>query len=541
VRRALVVAITTCLAAAALVAAVPGAARAEGLLECGTPADSDETTRKARAKEHFDRAEELYAAGEYELAIPEYRSAYCLLPNADPIYNIGQAYERLVDYERAVVWFEEYIRQLPPERTDEIRVVGNRIAVLRRLTARIRVATDPPGASITLDREGVTTHGKANSKDPLKVTAGTYTMHVELPGYLPVTETFTAEIGQPYTYSYRLTPKTARLSVTASPADARIFVDGKIAGIGSYSDRLSIGDHKITVEAAGRPSEEREVSLSSDDVTTVSVKMQPPRPRNGRFELLIATTLGGIMDGLALGLGFDRSPEFTVGLALGGGALGFFTPYAFLPDYVPAGRTSLAIGMGLWGFYEGFALDQALRKPDVSSDQGIDAVGASIAVAGSLVFAGASLALTRNLHVSEGDAAIINSGAIWGSEMAFFTWLAFGEEEGLGAPFALAGLNVGLLIGGLLSTRTDYSRGHVALIDVAGVAGLIAGTALAGVAADSDASTARFSLGGSAIGLIVGALLTRNFDDEPDVTPVVNTAEDLAGDRVTTFGFTWRW
>ncbi len=531
--------IVLCLAGAA---ALPGAARAEGLLDCGVPADTNEINRKDRAKEHFDRAEELYAAGEYELAIPEYRAAYCLLPSPNSVYNIAQAYERLVDYERAVIWFEEYIRQLPPERTDEIRVVGNRITVLRRLPARIRVATDPPGASITLDKGGVATHGKANSKDPIKLDAGVYTLRVELPGYLTVTESFTAEIGQPYTYSFRLTPKTGRLNVTASPADARIFIDGKIAGIGTYTDRLSIGDHKITVEAAGRPPEERLVSLASDEVTAVSVKMQPPRPRNGRLELLIATTLGGIMDGVALGLGFDRQPEFTVGLALGGGALGFFTPYAFLPDYMPAGRTSLVIGAGAWGFFEGFALDVVLRDPDLAtSENGIDAAGASIAVAGSLIFAGTALAVTRTWRISEGDAALLNSGAIWGSGMAFFTWTAFGAEDGLGAPFALAGLNVGLLIGGLVGTRTEYSRGHVALIDVAGFAGLIAGTALAGVAADTDRSVARFSLGGSAIGLIAGAILTRNMDDEPDITPVVGAADDLAGLHLPTFGFVWRW
>src|SRR5262249_44217895 len=64
-----------------------------------------------------------------------------------------------------------------------------------------------------------TTLAMANA-DPLRLPAGTYKLRVELPGYVPIEEEIVAEIGQPYTYSYRLAPQTGGLPVPTPPHDA---------------------------------------------------------------------------------------------------------------------------------------------------------------------------------------------------------------------------------------------------------------------------------------------------------------------------------
>src|SRR5262249_27917150 len=137
-----------------LLAARAAAADEIDPLVCARPSDEDRSTRHDRAAEHYRRGQELYTAGEYERALPEFRTADCLEPAPEDVFNIAQGHERLVDYEKAVVWFEAYIRLLPSSAAEEIRNVGNRVKALRRLPARIRVATDPPGAKVTLEKDG---------------------------------------------------------------------------------------------------------------------------------------------------------------------------------------------------------------------------------------------------------------------------------------------------------------------------------------------------------------------------------------------------
>src|SRR5262249_6256172 len=262
-----------------LLARAAAAQPEEDPLVCPRQSDEGPGTRLERAAEHCRRGQELYTAGEYERAIPEFRAAYCLKPAPEDVFNVAQAYERLVDYEKAVVWFEAYIRLLPTTAAEEIKNVGNRVKALRRLPARIRVATDPPGANVTLEKDGQEVSSPANAES-IKVLAGTYRMRVELPGYEPIAETLAAEIGQPYTHAYRLAPKTGTMQVLVSPGEARILVDDKVAGAGSYVDRVSVGPHAVTVEAEGRPTEKRIVVIEPDATTTLRVRMREARAPN---------------------------------------------------------------------------------------------------------------------------------------------------------------------------------------------------------------------------------------------------------------------
>src|SRR5439155_1445885 len=87
-----------------------------------------------------------------------------------------------------------------------------------------------------------------------------------------------------------------------------------------------------------------------------------------------------------------------------------------------------------------------------------------------------------------------------------------------------AGIGAGFL-GSFLATRDGLSRGHVGLIDVGGVAGTGLGFALgyvigvnSGKSEDNIQVGARYALGGMALGLLAGAVLTRKY--KGDVPPV---------------------
>lgn len=526
------------IAIALLLAAVPVCSvEPTALVACPDSGD-DVKNRKALANEHYRSGQELYADGEYELAIGEFRAAYCLVPVPEAIFNIAQAYERLVDYEHAVALFDGYVRMLPPSSKEEIATVEHRVKALRRLPARIRVSTEPPGAELRLEGPEGALVAKANA-EPLRLAAGRYKMRVELPGYEPLVEDFHAEIGQPYTYSFRLVAQTGTLRIATQPGDARIVVDDRIAGIGRVRERLPVGPHQVDVEAEERPTERRTVVIAADDELALVVTMKPPRPKNGKLELLISSTAMSISEGGLLGSTFADSDAAIIATSLGLGAADFILSYFVLPSELPMGTTSAMLGGRLWGGIEGSLIASSLPGVGLAN---VSLSGSILAtVGGSIAFEIAAGFIAHRIDLSAGDAAVINSGGIWGCVLGGLTVVTFPEiDKSVDGPVVLIGLNLGLIGGAVLSNYVEWTRGHAALIDLAGVAGLAGGLALSTVV-DESAVSQRYALGGMVVGLAAGVLLTRNMDSDPPIVPATGVALGPTGEPIYTFGVKSSW
>ena len=78
---------------------------------------------KQEAKKHFRLAEQHYKLGRFGDALREYSTAYELAPLAGFLFNIGQCHRLLGNHERAVFFYEGYLREKPNAR--------NRNAVLK--------------------------------------------------------------------------------------------------------------------------------------------------------------------------------------------------------------------------------------------------------------------------------------------------------------------------------------------------------------------------------------------------------------------------
>ena len=70
------------------------------------------------AKLHFDRGEKLYALTRFSEAIDEYQKAFDAKPLPDFLFNIGQCYRNLGDYDSAIFSYRKYLTlaQDPPNR-----------------------------------------------------------------------------------------------------------------------------------------------------------------------------------------------------------------------------------------------------------------------------------------------------------------------------------------------------------------------------------------------------------------------------------------
>ncbi len=83
-------------------------------------AQADDPATRA-AKRHFDRGEKLFALGKFDDALDEYQKAFDAKPIPDFLFNIGQCYRNLGDYQQAIFSFKKYLK-LEPDAPDKEKV-----------------------------------------------------------------------------------------------------------------------------------------------------------------------------------------------------------------------------------------------------------------------------------------------------------------------------------------------------------------------------------------------------------------------------------
>lgn len=548
-------------AAAAVMVAGPGRARADdGFIgRPKVPLEIDDCPPRptatpeqlfADASERYSRGEVLHLQGDYQGAIDELVQFYCLahgLPGADDVLkDIAQSYERMVKYEKAVAYLERYVIALahrtPADANEakhieaERQLISARIEVLERLSSNITVATEPDGASVVIESDaGPQASGRDGQE--LSITAGTYTLVVSKPGFVPIRREIVVGIGQPYSFSFLLEPEHGRLRVQAVPGDARIFVDDRLAGIGAYDGSVTLGKHRVEIERTGRVPSAQEVEVLADVPTSITVELAPPK-KPGRTTLIVASSAVGGLLGLSGAGSVGGSPlAALVGLASGAG-VGALGGYFLVPDDVTLGQSSYIITTTLAGFADGALIGALLSgQPGqiAGSDQTRNIGGGG--VGGAVIAATVAVVTASRFDPSPGDAAIYNSGAVWGGVAGSLFTAVFKGSSRVQTAIGLTGLNLGLLTGALIAKRYDLSRKRAVYIDLSGIAGITVGAALSAAidnargTQSSGESTAHFALGGLAAGLGVGVFLTRNMDVPklPRLQPSLTTAHDAAG------------
>lgn len=485
----------------------------------------------AMSYERYQRGSVLHVQGDYDEAVKALVSAYCLAPaqSASMLVDIAQSYERMVQYETAVAYFERYVRLLT-EDNDERRAISARIEVLRELKSTVTVATEPAGASIVISSDAGPV-ATARDGEVLKVVAGEYTLVVEKRGYETVRKPITPGIGQPYSYSFRLQPKRGMLRIQTVPGDARIYVDDKFEGLGSFRESVEIGPHEVRVEAKGYLPGTRSIEVLADESEQLGISLEKP-PQSGKLQLVIAASVAGTIAGAAAVGGSTDDTTFgtlggLAGLAIGGAGT------HFLYDDIDLGSSSYIITTGIIGTIEGTSLGYL-----ISDDADAGWIGSLVGTGAGAAFA---LATAPRFEFSPGDAALLNSGAAWGLVSGAWFTQVFHADSRVAAAMILGGTNLGVIGGVLLGRQTEYSRKHVVFIDLAGLAGIATGLAVHSayvgngedVMVERSEQQAHFALAGMAIGLASGAFLTRNLDApklprlQPQVAPAPAGAKGL--------------
>jgi tetratricopeptide (TPR) repeat protein len=507
---------------------------------------------RAKGSEHYRRGETLYLQGDYEGAVLEFLSAYCTLPNYQILKNIAQSYERSLNYEMAIGYFEKYVSAIPPDAQpanacspdpkEDKGIIDRRIAVLKRLQGHVYVESSPPGARITIGND-TGTQANPISGSVFDLLGGTYTMTVELTGYEPYSQQIEVKIGKPYTYFVKLLPQKGRLAVLVSPPDARIFVGDRLVGLGRYEEVLPTGTYTVSAEAPGFLPTKKEIEILPNSVRRELVELEP-QPQTGRRQLIIAAGLGGATASGALLFAFQNTGIVGVGTVIGGGA-GLVGAYFGLPRDLSLGTSNLTITGGVFAAIAGglvatvFTNEQEIVQP----------------VAGASLMLGAGLGyyVGERLEVKPGDAALFNSSILWGTTAGALFALSFDPPRDVGAGLVLSGLGLGGISGVLLTNYFTISRTHALLVDIGGLIGMAGGLAIESLVypqkttseAEAGRNTehlANYALGGMLVGLIGAAVITRNFDEPKiPIRPTIQTVTGTDGKQTSLYGIGGTW
>jgi len=84
------------------------------------PAALAKDDAKKQARMHFKVAERLYRLGEFADALASYSKAYEAKPLAGFLFNIGQCHRELGNFEKAVKFYENYLRDKPRAKNKKI-------------------------------------------------------------------------------------------------------------------------------------------------------------------------------------------------------------------------------------------------------------------------------------------------------------------------------------------------------------------------------------------------------------------------------------
>ena len=83
------------------------------LVLCAAVVAHAEDPAMRSAKRHYDRGEKLFALGKFDEALDEYQKAFDAKPLPGFLFNIGQCYRNLGDYDQAIFSFKKYLKGDP--------------------------------------------------------------------------------------------------------------------------------------------------------------------------------------------------------------------------------------------------------------------------------------------------------------------------------------------------------------------------------------------------------------------------------------------
>ncbi|HSO33366.1 MAG TPA: TonB-dependent receptor [Labilithrix sp.] len=220
----------------------------------------------------FQIGAERYEQRDFKGALEHFLSSNRLVPNKNVLFNIARTYEQL---QRAPDAYRYYVLALEGETNPASRKrVEDALQRISPNVAILKVDTDPPGATVYLDRKDLGPRGAAPRT--LGLAEGRRKVIVEKPGYEPAeSEVVALKVGQEVVVSLKLKQilGTARLEGEAG-AGVRIDEEnGAIACTVPCSVQVPPGRHTFFFVKDGYQTSEVAAEIPPNVVTPVRARL----------------------------------------------------------------------------------------------------------------------------------------------------------------------------------------------------------------------------------------------------------------------------
>ena len=224
---------------------------------------------------HFRIGTEAYSARDFRGALEHFLLSNRLVPNRNVIFNIARTYEQLTQYADA---HRYYTLALDVEQDAARRALINEaITRIRPYVAVLRVVTEPPGATIYINRRDLGPRGQ--TPRGLAFPPGRYRVLAELDGYEPgESPEVQATLGQETLVTLRLNRIVGTLHVDGESTGADVRVDrpdGPVAGTVPCDLVLAPGRHRLFVSREGYATSEQDVDVTPRATVNARPQLTP--------------------------------------------------------------------------------------------------------------------------------------------------------------------------------------------------------------------------------------------------------------------------
>ncbi len=263
---------------------------------------ADSSADEADAR--FIRGNQLFKAGRYDEALVEFFTSNRLAHNRNVIFNIARSYEALGRFEEAYRYYAEYIAEEPNK--DERSAAQRRLREIEPRVALLRITSDPPGATVYLERKDL--GGRGDTPLLIAVPPGRHKVLVEARGHKVATSVVEAVRGRATDVSAQLELIVGRLVVASRPR-AMVYVD-RAAGTAAPPTanttpanlKLTPGRHTIELEAPGYRVVRSDVVIKAGNTTRLDMALEEKAAPSGTV-VLASETPGALVtvDGVERG------------------------------------------------------------------------------------------------------------------------------------------------------------------------------------------------------------------------------------------------
>jgi outer membrane receptor for ferrienterochelin and colicins len=231
----------------------------------------------------FSLGNSAFAKKDFDKALSHYFLSYRLVPNRNVLFNIARCYEATGENNLAWRYWHDVSQEAlsPADRRDVD-------AALNRLTpqvALLSVDSNPPGATVFLDRKDLGSRGK--TPQVFAVSAGKHSLILELGGHKNTQLTVVAEKGKSTSTKAQLEPILSAVTFLGTPLGSAVTeqLNGVAVGALPCTVARPAGLRVFIVRAPGYLDEQVVVDVKENQNVEMNVALKEKQKPTGKIAI----------------------------------------------------------------------------------------------------------------------------------------------------------------------------------------------------------------------------------------------------------------